>query len=125
MFVRVFLFFSLFLPFARLSAWHSICSTARLRMDVFNLPLTDFVGWLSSGILVLTVSRQVYTQWKRGSSEGVSQWLFLGQMAASVGFSIYSWLVQNWVFIVTNVLLLAAAIVGYSILLHHRRLERR
>jgi MtN3 and saliva related transmembrane protein len=94
-------------------------------MDVFNIPLTDVVGWLSSGVLVLTVSRQVYTQWKRGSSEGVSQWLFLGQMAASIGFSIYSWLVQNWVFIVTNVLLLAAAVVGYSILLYHRRRARR
>ena len=34
----------------------------------------------------MTIAKQVYKQWHEGTSEGVSKWLFLGQIAASVGF---------------------------------------
>jgi len=86
---------------------------------------TEAVGWISSGILVLTIAKQVYKQWQEGSSEGVSKWLFVGQMAASLGFTIYSWLVSNWVFVVTNALMLCNGLLGLLIVLHHRRRERR
>jgi uncharacterized protein with PQ loop repeat len=81
----------------------------------------EIIGWISSGILVLTIGKQVYKQWQAGSSEGVSKWLFIGQTAASIGFTIYSWLVHNWVFVVTNALMLVNALVGFGIVLHHRR----
>jgi MtN3 and saliva related transmembrane protein len=86
---------------------------------------SEAVGWVSSGILVLTIAKQVYKQWREGSSEGVSKWLFVGQMAASLGFTIYSWLVSNWVFVVTNALMLCNGLLGLLIVLHHRRRERR
>lgn len=86
---------------------------------------TEAVGWVSSGILVLTIAKQVYKQWQEGSSEGVSKWLFVGQMAASLGFTVYSWLVSNWVFVVTNALMLVNGLLGLLIVLHHRRRERR
>jgi len=85
----------------------------------------EAVGWVSSGILVLTIAKQVYKQWREGSSEGVSKWLFVGQMAASLGFTVYSWLVSNWVFVVTNALMLCNGLLGLLIVLHHRRRERR
>lgn len=85
----------------------------------------EAVGWVSSGILVLTIAKQVYKQWQEGSSEGVSKWLFVGQMAASLGFTVYSWLVSNWVFVVTNALMLCNGLLGLLIVLHHRRRERR
>jgi uncharacterized protein with PQ loop repeat len=85
--------------------------------------MTEAIGWVSSLILVLTIAKQVYKQWQEGSSEGVSKWLFVGQMAASLGFTIYSWLVQNWVFVVTNSLMLLNGILGLLIVLHHRRRE--
>ena len=85
--------------------------------------MTEAVGWVSSLILVLTIAKQVYKQWQEGSSEGVSKWLFVGQMAASLGFTIYSWLVHNWVFVVTNSLMLLNGILGLLIVLHHRRRE--
>ena len=85
----------------------------------------EALGWVSSGILVLTIAKQVYKQWREGSSEGVSKWLFVGQMAASLGFTIYSWLVSNWVFVVTNALMLCNGLLGLLIVLHHRRRERR
>jgi hypothetical protein len=50
--------------------------------------MTEIIGWVSSAILLLTVSRQIYKQWQEGTSEGVLVWLFLGQIAASTGFAI-------------------------------------
>lgn len=81
----------------------------------------ELVGWVSSFILVLTIAKQVYKQWHEGSSEGVSKWLFIGQIAASLGFTIYSWLVRNWVFVVTNSLMLLNGLLGFAIVLRHRR----
>ena len=86
--------------------------------------MTEAIGWVSSVILVLTIAKQVYKQWQEGSSEGVSKWLFVGQISASLGFTIYSWLVHNWVFVVTNSLMLINGLLGLLIVLHHRRRER-
>ncbi len=85
----------------------------------------ELLGWLSSSILLATLVLQVLKQWREGSSEGVSKWLFIGQIAASVGFTVYSLLVANWVFVVTNVLILLDAIAGLVIVLHHRRRARQ
>ena len=86
--------------------------------------MVEAVGWVSSAILVLTIAKQVYKQWHEGSSEGVSKWLFVGQMAASLGFTVYSWLVSNWVFVVTNAVMLGNGLLGLLIVLHHRRRGR-
>jgi len=83
--------------------------------------MTEAIGWLSSFVLVLTIGKQVYKQWQAGTSEGVSKWLFIGQTAASVGFTTYSLLVRNWVFVVTNALMLVNALLGLLIVRHHRR----
>lgn len=83
--------------------------------------MTEAIGWISSLILVLTIGKQVYKQWQEGSSEGVSKWLFVGQMAASIGFTIYSWLVSNWVFVATNALMVVNGLLGLAIVLRHRR----
>ena len=48
----------------------------------------------------------------RGHGEGISTWLFIGQLAASVGFTIYSFAVGNWVFTITNGLLTINNIIG-------------
>ncbi|HEV2707746.1 MAG TPA: hypothetical protein VGV59_17640 [Pyrinomonadaceae bacterium] len=85
--------------------------------------MTEAIGWVSSLILVLTIGKQVFKQWREGSSEGVSKWLFVGQMAASLGFTIYSWLVDNWVFVVTNSVMFLNAVLGLLIVYHHRRRE--
>ena len=86
---------------------------------------SEAIGWFSSFVLVLTIANQVYKQWKSGTSKGVSKWLFVGQITASTGFTLYSVLVRNWVFVVTNALLLVSAIVGGLIVLKHRRAQRR
>jgi MtN3 and saliva related transmembrane protein len=82
---------------------------------------TEVIGWISSMLLVLTIGKQIHKQWQEESSEGVSKWLFIGQIAASTGFTIYSWLVRNWVFVVTNFLMLLNAFVGLGIVFYHRK----
>lgn len=86
---------------------------------------TELLGWMSSFVLVLTIGRQVLRQWRSGHSEGVSIWLFVGQMVASTGFTIYSALVDNWVFVVTNAIMLVFAIAGFVIVKIHRRGQSR
>lgn len=76
----------------------------------------DVIGWFASAILLATLVRQIQKQAAQPESEGVSTWLFLGQMAASLGFVLYSWLVENWVFITTNSLILLTAVVGQVVM---------
>jgi MtN3 and saliva related transmembrane protein len=83
--------------------------------------VTEVIGWIASAILVLTIFSQIARQWRERTSQGVSRWLFIGQIAASTGFTVYSILVGNIVFIVTNSLMLLSAVVGLGIVIHHRR----
>ena len=72
----------------------------------------EAIGWASSAILLATLVRQIVKQSQEGA-EGVSHWLFAGQSAASLGFVVYSVLLDNWVFIVTNSLILLTAVAGF------------
>jgi MtN3 and saliva related transmembrane protein len=83
--------------------------------------MQNLIGWSSSIVLLGTIVTQIYRQWQERSSKGVSKWLFIGQILASTGFVIYSWMVRDMVFIFTNALLLLSAAVGLSIVLWHRR----
>lgn len=83
--------------------------------------MTEVIGWASSLILIATIGKQVYKQWQAGSSEGVSKWLFIGQMAASIGFTVYSVMVRNWVFVVTNAVMVLNGVLGFWITMYHRK----
>jgi uncharacterized protein with PQ loop repeat len=87
--------------------------------------LADIIGWASALILILTISRQVYKQWRSRSTAGVSSWLFVGQLAASTGFVLYSYLVENWVFVATNAFMLLTAVAGQLIFRANKRREER
>ena len=58
----------------------------------------------------------------RGAA-GVSKWLFIGQLAASTGYVIYSYLLHNWVYVSSNIAILATALIGEWIYLRNRRLS--
>lgn len=87
--------------------------------------MTEVIGWTSSLILLCTIAKQIYKQWQEGSSEGVSKFLFIGQMAASLGFLVYSWLVRNWVFVATNAFMVFNGILGLFITMRHQRREAK
>lgn len=83
------------------------------------------IGWLSSLVLLATLAKQVHKQWRERRSQGVSKWLFRGQIAASVGFTVYSLLVRQWIFVVTNALILLQAIAGWLVDRRNARLTPR
>lgn len=87
--------------------------------------MPDLIGWTSSIVLFTTIVVQIVKQWREGSSKGVSPWLFVGQTAASVGFTVYSVLVKNWVFTVTNSALALSAVVGVMVSAYFKRHPRR
>lgn len=82
---------------------------------------TEIIGWASSLILLATLIKQVYKQWKEGTGEGVSKWLFIGQVLASIGFTVYSYQVGNWVFTITNAILTINNFIGLGISFYFRR----
>jgi MtN3 and saliva related transmembrane protein len=70
--------------------------------------MIELIGWFTAAVLLATIGRQVYSATAapkvcRGGSSSAT---------ASAAFVIYSWLLGNWVFVVTNVLMLATAVVG-------------
>ncbi len=76
----------------------------------------DTIGWIASALLILTLLHQIRTQLRSRDTRAVSPWLFAGQSAASIGFICYSALLGNLVFIVTNSLILATAVLGQGVL---------
>ncbi len=80
----------------------------------------DLIGWVSSLILLATIMRQTYTQWKTKATAGVSRWLFVGQLTASTGYTLYSYLLHNWVFLTSNIALLLTAVVGQCLYVVNR-----
>ncbi len=90
--------------------------------SVATLPrMTELLGWVSSLILLTTIVVQIKKQWDERSGKGISRWLFLGQTAASLGFTVYSALLGNWIFTITNALLLVSAMFGGVITWYFKR----
>lgn len=81
----------------------------------------DIIGWVATAVLLATLIRQIVKQVKDDDAEGVSAWLFVGQISASALFVAYSALVGNVVFVVTNSLVLLTAIVGQVIVSRKKR----
>ena len=84
----------------------------------------ELLGWTSSLILLLTLIRQVHTQWQSGATGGVSRWLFIGQITASTGYIVYSVLLHNWVYVSSNAAILFTAFLGEGVYLRNRRAAR-
>lgn len=80
----------------------------------------NLIGYLSSIVLLLTIGSQIHKQWKEGTSKGVSVWLFAGQLAASIGFTIYSRIIESTIFVITNSCMAIAACTGLGIVYYHR-----
>jgi uncharacterized protein with PQ loop repeat len=83
------------------------------------------LGWLASVVLLSTISRQIWRQARAPTVEGVSKWLFIGQVAASLLYLAYSILVHNPVFIASNAALLLAGLTGQIIFWRRKRILAR
>ncbi len=79
------------------------------------------IGWFSSLVLLLTLGRQVFSQRKSREVKGVSRWL-RGPAGGVAGFSVYSYMLDNRVFLFTNLALLPTAVAGELIYLRNNKL---
>ena len=85
--------------------------------------MTDAIGWVAAALLLLTMSSQVWKQWKSGEVSGVSKFLFLGQLLASGLFALYSLLKSDAVFTVVNSFMVISAVLGYCVDQRNRRTQ--
>ena len=60
-----------------------------------------------------------------GQTEGVSSLLFIGQLLSSIGFTVYSYLVGNWVFTVTNGILTINNMIGIALYFYFERKNKK
>ncbi|QGJ67323.1 hypothetical protein FDU21_05300 [Xanthomonas oryzae pv. oryzae] len=79
------------------------------------MQFVDSVGWLASIVLIATLIRQIYEQWRSDAAQSISRWLFLAQISASVLFVLYRYLVGHAVLIVSNALMLPTGLTGYGV----------
>jgi MtN3 and saliva related transmembrane protein len=96
-------------------------SYSELRRPEKIISISDVIGWLSTLVLLATICRQVYSQWKSKATSGVSRWLFVGQITASIGFICYSYRLHNWIFLLSNTAMLITAVVGEIIYISNRK----
>jgi MtN3 and saliva related transmembrane protein len=82
--------------------------------------MSEIIGWSSSLILVATLGKQIHKQWREKTSEGISTWLFIGQLVASTGFVIYSAMTGNIVFVFTNSVLTFTNLIGLFLYYRYR-----
>ena len=81
----------------------------------------EYVGWFGAFALVVTIGAQVLKQFRSGTSEGVSAWLFVGQILGAGSFLAYAISVGDRVFIAAQATLLMLSIAGMWIFVLHRR----
>lgn len=83
----------------------------------------DLVGWISSGLLIITFGSQTYMQWK-GESGKYTIIFFVSAILGTAGNLIYSWLVHNTVFTILNAALVVNNSVGLGLALAHQKRKK-
>ena len=85
----------------------------------------DLIGWASSLVLLATLSVQTYKSYKVRSNTGVSKWLYIGELVAASGFTVYSAMLRNAVFVTTNALGVVTSVIGIALYVRNRRATAR
>ena len=84
--------------------------------------MREFIGWGSAAILVPAFATQTYRQWQnRDAPVSTSAlWFFILVLVGTFGQVIYSWMVENWVYLVLNIILVVNNLAGLGIAIHRR-----
>jgi uncharacterized protein with PQ loop repeat len=77
----------------------------------------DAIGWCSAIILLPTFGVQVYKQWasRREPASVSSLWFFAMALVGTGGQAVYSWLVDNAVYLALNLVLVVTNGIGLAI----------
>jgi hypothetical protein len=86
--------------------------------------MTELIGWIACGLLLITFGSQTYMQWK-GQRDKYTILFFVTAILGSAGNALYSFLVHNIVFIVLNAALVVNNSVGFGIALHNHAKKKK
>ncbi len=86
--------------------------------------LQEIIGWGSALVLLPTFGVQTYRQWhERHRHAGpTSLWFFILAFVGTLGQFVYSWMVNNWVYLALNGCLVVNNAIGLGIAIHRSRI---
>ena len=89
--------------------------------------MRELIGWGSAAILVPAFATQTYRQWqdRHKPVAMTSVWFFVLVLVGTLGQFVYSWLVNNWVYLALNGILVANNLAGLGIAIHRWLVSRR
>lgn len=82
------------------------------------------IGWFSSTVVFVTQIIQLREQVKKGS-KGVSKWMFVGNVIATSGFVVYSYLQNDTIFLTANSIILCGHITGMILTFWQKSHEKK
>jgi len=88
--------------------------------------MQELIGWGSALVLLPTFGVQTYKQW-HGRHEHASPssiWFFVLALVGTFGQFIYSWMVNNWVYLALNGCLVVNNTIGLGIALYRLKVPR-
>ena len=89
--------------------------------------MRELIGWGSAAILVPAFATQTYRQWqdRHKPVAMTSVWFFALVLLGTFGQFVYSWLVNNWVYLALNGILVVNNLIGLGIAIHRWFVARR
>ena len=85
--------------------------------------LQEIIGWGSALVLLPTFGVQTYKQWqgRHEHSSATSLWFFALALIGTFGQFVYSWMVNNWVYLALNGCLVVNNAIGLGIAVYRTR----
>ena len=89
--------------------------------------MRELIGWGSALVLLPTFGLQVYKQWKAKDEPAPAStvWFFILALVGVGGQVIYSWMVENMVYLVLNAVLVVTNSMGLAMAVHRYREQRK
>jgi uncharacterized protein with PQ loop repeat len=86
--------------------------------------IQELIGWGSALVLLPTFGVQTYRQWhdRHRHVGATSLWFFILAFIGTLGQFVYSWMVNNWVYLALNGVLTVNNAVGLGIAIYRSRI---
>ena len=86
--------------------------------------IQELIGWGSALVLLPTFGVQTYRQWhdRHRHVGATSLWFFVLAFIGTLGQFVYSWMVNNRVYLVLNGCLVVNNAIGLAIAIHRARI---
>jgi uncharacterized protein with PQ loop repeat len=86
--------------------------------------MQELIGWGSALVLLPTFGVQTYRQWhdRHEHVSATSLWFFILAVIGTFGQFVYSWMVNNWVYLALNGVLTVNNAIGLGIAIYRSRI---